>query len=79
VLAAPGSNNYSGLIASSTSNKGRSDACEFQGLSEKEANDLCLQFDRLVCKIAHDTEESVSSSMNSRLRAYWVLSPRRES
>jgi RNA polymerase sigma factor (sigma-70 family) len=53
VLAAPGSNNYSGLIASSTSNKGRSDACEFQGLSEKEANDLCLQFDRLVCKIAH--------------------------
>jgi len=53
VLAAPGSNDYSGLIASSTNNKGRSKPHEFQGLPEKEANDFCLQFDRLVCKIAH--------------------------
>jgi RNA polymerase sigma factor (sigma-70 family) len=53
VFAAPGSNDYRGLIASSTNNKGRSKAHEFQGLPEKEANDFCLQFDRLVCKMAH--------------------------
>jgi RNA polymerase sigma factor (sigma-70 family) len=52
VLAAPGSNGYSGLIPSSTSNKGRSEACKFQGLSDKDANDLCLQYEPLIYKIA---------------------------
>jgi RNA polymerase sigma factor (sigma-70 family) len=52
VLGAPGSNNYGGLLASSTINKGRSDVCKFQGLSNKHANDLCLQHKPLVYKIA---------------------------
>jgi hypothetical protein len=36
VLAAPGSNDYSGLIASSTNNKGRSKPHEFQGYPKKK-------------------------------------------
>jgi RNA polymerase sigma factor (sigma-70 family) len=41
VLGAPGSNNYSGLIASSTTETSREHGTKFQQLTEKEANALC--------------------------------------
>jgi DNA-directed RNA polymerase specialized sigma subunit len=52
VFAAPGSNNYSGLIASSTNIAIRENAGKFQGLSDKEANDLCDKYKLLAYKIA---------------------------
>ena len=41
VFAAPGSNDYSGLIASTTNAKSGSEAGDFQGLSNEDAKDLC--------------------------------------
>jgi RNA polymerase sigma factor (sigma-70 family) len=54
VLGAPGSNNYSGLIASSTIEDSGAKHETFQSLSEKEANDLCVQYGDLAKSIAWD-------------------------
>jgi RNA polymerase sigma factor (sigma-70 family) len=51
-LPAPGSNNYSGLIASSTIKNDGSEAYNFQGLSDEDANDLCERYLPLAYKIA---------------------------
>jgi RNA polymerase sigma factor (sigma-70 family) len=51
-LVAPGSKNYSGLIASSTINSHGSEADNFQALSDDEANDLCQKYEKLAYKIA---------------------------
>ena len=52
VLAAPGSNDYSGLIASTTNAKSGSEASDFQGLSNEDANDLCERYLPLAFKTA---------------------------
>ena len=52
VFAAPGSNDYSGLIASSTNAKSGSEACGFQGLSNEDANDLCERYLPLAFRTA---------------------------
>ena len=52
VLAAPGSNDYSGLIASTTNAKSGSEACSFQGLSNEDANKLCVRYRPLALKTA---------------------------
>jgi RNA polymerase sigma factor (sigma-70 family) len=44
VLAAPGSNDYSGLIASSTTRTSGREVGKLQVLSDKEANDLCERY-----------------------------------
>ena len=48
----PGSNDYSGLIASTTNAKSGSEASDFQGLSNEEANDLCERYLPLAFKTA---------------------------
>src|SRR6476620_7714744 len=57
VLGAPGSKDYSGLIAGSTNAKSGSEAIDFQGLSNKEANDLCERYLPLAYKIAGQYED----------------------
>jgi RNA polymerase sigma factor (sigma-70 family) len=52
VLATPGSNNYSGLIASSTSQSIGAKATKLQALSKPDANDLCVRYRPLAFKIA---------------------------
>lgn len=52
VLAAPGSNHYSGLIASSTNAKSGLEAGDFQGLSNEDQNDLCERYLPLALKTA---------------------------
>jgi len=52
VLGAPGSNDYSGLIASSTIDNGGSKSCNFQRLSENDANNLCERYLPLAYKVA---------------------------
>ena len=52
MLGAPGPNDYSGLIASSTIDGSRGDGTKFQWLSEKDANDLCKQHEKLAYNIA---------------------------
>src|SRR5262245_46020795 len=47
VLAAPGSKDIGGLIASSTTETNRADSEKFQGLSDEEANALCKQDENL--------------------------------
>jgi RNA polymerase sigma factor (sigma-70 family) len=51
-LAAPGSNNYTGLIASSTTETIGAKASKVQGLSDDDANDLCERYKPLAFKIA---------------------------
>jgi RNA polymerase sigma factor (sigma-70 family) len=51
-LAAPGSNDYSGLIASSTSRSIGANADKVQGLTEKEESDLCQQYRPLILSLA---------------------------
>jgi hypothetical protein len=51
VLAAPGSNDIGGLIASATYEKGGSEVCNFQGLSD-EATNLCEGYLPLAYKMA---------------------------
>jgi RNA polymerase sigma factor (sigma-70 family) len=53
-LAAPGSNNFAGLIASSTISKIGSTDEKFQGPLDEEANDLCKRYLPLAYKIAAD-------------------------
>lgn len=48
VLAAPGSDNYSGLIASTSNQTIGAKATKHQGLSEKEADALCREYKPLV-------------------------------
>ena len=52
VLGAPGSNDYCGLIAGSTNAKSGSEASNFQGLSNEDANDLCERYLPLAYKMA---------------------------
>jgi RNA polymerase sigma factor (sigma-70 family) len=52
VLAAPGPNDYSGLIASPTTAKSGSESSNLQGLSDEEANDLCERYLPLAYKVA---------------------------
>ena len=52
VFAAPGSNDYCGLVASTTNEASRANGGNFQGLSDKEANDLCDEYELLAYKIA---------------------------
>jgi RNA polymerase sigma factor (sigma-70 family) len=52
VLDAPGSNNHSGLIASSTYENSGSIVSNFQGLSEEETNNLCERYLPLAYKTA---------------------------
>src|SRR5215475_15627212 len=52
VLAAPGSKNNCGLIASATIRNGGREECNFQGLSDDERNDLCKRYLPLACKMA---------------------------
>jgi len=52
VLAAPGSNDYRGLLATSTTAVSRADGTKFQELSNKEANELCEQHIGLAYNIA---------------------------
>ena len=52
VFAAPGSNDYCGLIASTTSSKSGSEASGFQGLSDEDANDLCERYLPLAYSLA---------------------------
>jgi DNA-binding CsgD family transcriptional regulator len=51
-LGAPGPNNYTGLLASSTINNGGSQVCDFQGISDDEANNLCKRYLPLAYKTA---------------------------
>jgi RNA polymerase sigma factor (sigma-70 family) len=51
-LGAPGSNNYSGLIATSTSQSLGVNVHKLQGLSDEDANDLCLSYRPLAFGIA---------------------------
>ena len=51
-LAAPGSNHYGGLIASSTSQSIGAKATKLQALSDEDANDLCLSYRPLAFSIA---------------------------
>ena len=51
-MAAPGSDNYSGLLAGSTTLVSRANNEKLQGLSDKEANELCKQHERLAYNIA---------------------------
>ena len=50
-LAAPGSNNYTGLIASSTNQSIGAKASNHQALSEKEEADLCKKYRPLVLSL----------------------------
>ena len=52
MLGAPGSSDHSGLLASSTYEKGGSESCNFQGPSGDDANDLCQRYLPLAYKIA---------------------------
>jgi hypothetical protein len=52
VLGAPGSNNYSGLIASLCTETSRSNSKKFQGPPEKEITDLCKQHEKLAYNVA---------------------------
>jgi RNA polymerase sigma factor (sigma-70 family) len=52
VWGAPGSNNFAGLIASSTNAKSGSEPQNFQGLSDEDANDLCKRYLPLAYKTA---------------------------
>jgi RNA polymerase sigma factor (sigma-70 family) len=52
MLAAPGFDNYSGSIASTTLQAIGSETHKVQGLSEKEIKDLCKAYQPLVVKIA---------------------------
>jgi RNA polymerase sigma factor (sigma-70 family) len=52
VLAAPGSNNFTGLIANSTARVIGTDGSKLQVLSDEDANDLCERYMPLVRKIA---------------------------
>jgi RNA polymerase sigma factor (sigma-70 family) len=52
VLGAPGSNDYGGLIASSTNRSIGSDSSKLQAFSEENANDLCVRFRPLAFSIA---------------------------
>src|SRR5690242_14207204 len=56
VLAAPGSKNYTGLIARTISNGG-SEAYNFQALSDEKANDLCERYLPLAYKTAGKYED----------------------
>jgi hypothetical protein len=51
-LGAPGSNNYCGLIASSTSQSIGAKGPKLQALSEDDANDLCERYRPLAFSIA---------------------------
>ena len=51
-LGAPGFNNYSGLIASSTIGVSGSNPRKAQALSDEDAADLCLKYQPLVLSIA---------------------------
>jgi RNA polymerase sigma factor (sigma-70 family) len=51
-LGAPGSNNYSGLIATSTSESLGANVHNLQVLSDEDANDLCLSYQPLAFSIA---------------------------
>ncbi len=80
VLAAPGSNNYSGLIASSTSAKSGSEACEFQG----DTNDLCERYMPLAYKLASkyrdrglDLDELRSAALTGLILASRRFDPQR--
>jgi len=61
-LAAPGSNNFVGLIASSTNkNIGERDV-EIQGLSEREAHGLCEKYRPLARKIARTYKDRLNKN-----------------
>ena len=51
-LGAPGSNTYTGLIASSTNRESGSNGPKLQALSDEDANDLCERYQPLAYKIA---------------------------
>jgi RNA polymerase sigma factor (sigma-70 family) len=53
-LAAPGSSNFVRLIASTSSETSGATDENFQGLSDKEANNLCAQYSDLAKSIAWD-------------------------
>jgi hypothetical protein len=51
-LAAPGSNDFTGLIANSTAHTIGSEAEKFQALPDDQANNLCKRYRPLALKIA---------------------------
>jgi DNA-directed RNA polymerase specialized sigma subunit len=81
-LAAPGSNDFAGLIASSTAQRIGREGDRFQGLSEKEADRLCKDYKPLVLNRASrqsgkgiDFDELVAAGQLGLARALQKFDP----